>query len=145
MTVPDTGTPEGALGLADFLADLRAELNRARDQAVADGSGLRLGVDQVELSLDVGYTLEKSGGTEVKAAAKFWVFASAEAGASASVGSHRVRTQHLKLLLTPRVETMTVDESGCPVTERRGLDVDGELESSEGHVPMPVPPPPASG
>jgi hypothetical protein len=145
MTVPVAGTPEGALGLADFLAELRAELNRARDQAVADGSGLRLGVDQVELSLDVGYTLEKSGGTQVKASAKFWVFASAEAGASGSVSSQRVHTQHLKLLLTPRVETVTVDESGHTTTKTGGLDVHGQLEPSEEHVELPAPPPPPTG
>lgn len=139
MAVQDEGKPEDRLGLADFLAELRAELGRAQERAATDDSGLRLGVDQVEVSLDVGYTLETSGGTEVKASAKFWVFASAEAGVSGSVSSQRVNTQHVKLLLTPRVDTATTDESGHKRIVTGGLDVTGKLEQSEGRVDLPAP------
>ena len=59
------------LGLAEFLADLRAELARARDYAADDS--LRLAVDQVEVSLEVTSTLERSGETDARVTAKFWV------------------------------------------------------------------------
>ena len=100
-------------------------------QLLVEGDGLKLGVGQVELSLDVAYTLEKSGEIDARATAKFWVLASAEAGTKEAVSSVRVRTQHLKLVLTPRIEETVVNAAGAATTVSRGLDVRGQLEARE--------------
>ena len=73
-----TTTPEfqSKLGLADFLSDLRAELDEATKRA--EGGTLKLEIDQITLSLDVAFTLGRKGEGSAKAGAKFWVFASAE-------------------------------------------------------------------
>ena len=76
MTEQLDGPPEGSLGLADFLTQLRVELDQAHLRAASDGLGLRLGVDQVELSLDVVYTTEKAGQANAEVKAKFWVLTS---------------------------------------------------------------------
>lgn len=103
-----------AIGLADFLADLRAELNEAIDRA--EGETLRLGIEELTVSLDVGVTVSGQAGTTVGAKAKFWVFASAEASVQGQVSRERVTTQHLTLKLKPRIEdggmTRTPDVSG---------------------------------
>ncbi|MGW4759714.1 trypco2 family protein [Streptomyces chartreusis] len=63
------GQSEGRIGLSDFLADLRTEPSEA--QARAEDDELKLAVGEVNLSLDVTYTL--SGDAEVagKVKAKF--------------------------------------------------------------------------
>jgi Trypsin-co-occurring domain 2 len=120
---------EGRLGLADFLADLRAELDDARQRA--RGASLALRVDQVEVSLDVACTLVKSGETGAQLKARFWVFASAEAGAKGSVSASRVNTQHLKLTLTPRLEQSVVDGHGAMQTVAGAVDVRGTIGPDE--------------
>lgn len=126
------------LGLADFLSELRAELAEA--QRRSSGDPLKLALGPVELSLEVAYTLEKSGEADAKVKAKFWVLEFGEAGASGSVRSERMRTQHLKLVLTPRVEEKTVDASGAVTTVSRGVDVHGQIEAQEERAPFPAPP-----
>jgi Trypsin-co-occurring domain 2 len=51
------GESEERIGLADFLTDLRAELGEAERRAVNDP--LKLGVEEISLTLDVAYTLTK--------------------------------------------------------------------------------------
>ena len=70
------------IGLADFLTDLRAELSEAQSRAAGDS--LKLGVEEISLTLEVAYTLTKAGKTSAGVKAKFWVFASAEAGSRAA-------------------------------------------------------------
>jgi hypothetical protein len=127
---------EGALGLADFLTDLRAELAEASKRAKDDS--LRLGVEQVTVSLDVAVTLAKKGEAEVRAAAKFWVFASVEGGVKGELSSQRAATQHLTLTLTPRVEEIGTDASGRVQKTSRGLDVSGQMGKQEENPELPV-------
>lgn len=123
------------LGLAEFLADLRAEIARA--EVDASGESLKLGVDQIEVSLEITSTLERSGEADGRVKAKFWVLASAEGGVKGSVTSGRNRTQQLKLTLTPRVEETIADASGRTRVTSRGVDVDGELEAGEENPVLP--------
>ena len=51
---------EDRIGLADFLTDLRAELSEAQSRAAGDS--LKLGVEEISLTLEVAYTLAKGGG-----------------------------------------------------------------------------------
>lgn len=122
--------------MAEFLADLRAELARAQDNT-ADES-LRLSVDQIEVSLEVTSTLEGSGEVNTRAKAKFWVFASAEAGIKGVASSGQTSTQHLRLTLTPRVEETVTDSTGETSTVSRGLDVHGQVGVGEESPVMPV-------
>ena len=64
----EDGRPAGALGLADFLADLRAELADAQQQA--EGSSLKLGVEEVTVELEVAVTTARKGGTSGKLGAR---------------------------------------------------------------------------
>ncbi|WP_328524034.1 trypco2 family protein [Kribbella sp. NBC_00359] len=128
----------GELGLADFLTALRGELAEAHRRA--EGDSLRLGVGQMELTLEVAYTLERSGGADAKVKAKFWVLEFGEAGLSGSIRSEHVRTQHLKLLLTPRLEGTVVDAEGVATTKIRVLDVHGQVDQQEEQPELPEPP-----
>lgn len=123
------------LGLADFLADLRAELARAEENAGQES--LKLGVDRIEVSLEVTSTLERSGSADARVRAQFWVFASAETGVKGSVESGESSRQHLKLTLTPRVEESTTDATGRTTTNTRRVDVDGQVESGEDNPELP--------
>ena len=126
-----TATPEfeGKLGLADFLSDLRAELDEAVKRA--EGGTLKLEIDQITLSLDVAFTLGKKGEGSAKAGAKFWVFASAEGAVKGELSSQRVDTQQLTLTLKPRIDQDFVDESGTVHHASRTVDVSGTVESDE--------------
>lgn len=129
LTVTETPQFEGKLGLADFLSDLRAELDEAARRA--EGESLKLEIDQVTLSLDVAFTIGKKGEGSAAAKAKFWVFASAEVNAKGELSSQRVNTQHLSLTLKPQIEDIWVDESGVVQRFRRKADVSGEVGSDE--------------
>src|SRR4051794_15204234 len=98
--------PAGALGLADFLAELRAELGLAQQRA--EESPLKLGVEEVTVSLQVAVTTGKKGSGAGKVSAKFWVL-NAELGGTGELSSQRVRTQQLTLTLKPRVEQISYD------------------------------------
>lgn len=128
--------PEGALGLADFLSDLRAELAEASRRA--EGDALRLEVGEVTLSLDIGITLTTTAEASAKAAAKFWVFASAEGSVRGERSSARLTTQHLTLTLRPRIEEVILDETGRARVVRRGVDVAGALETGEERPDLPT-------
>jgi hypothetical protein len=122
---------EGAIGLADFLAALRDELHRAADEARTDW--LKLGVDELTLTLDVAYEQARSAKGSVKASAKFWVWLSAEAAAEATASGKTTRTHTLTLRLKPRIEVL--DASGQPVSY--GLDVSGALAAGEQSPTLP--------
>lgn len=117
------------LGLADFLADLRTELSRAQEQA--EGGSLKLGVDRIDVELDMAYTLGEDAGVGVRAQAKFWVFGSAEASATGSLTSERANTQRLRLTLTPRVESAEVAEDGEIILRTRGLNLASSMAPDE--------------
>ena len=72
------GELEDRIGLAEFLTDLRAELSEAQSRAADDS--LKLGVEEISLTVEVAYTLTKAGEASAGVKAKFWVLASAEAG-----------------------------------------------------------------
>jgi Trypsin-co-occurring domain 2 len=128
---------EDRIGLAEFLTDLRAELSEAQSRAAGDS--LKLGVEEISLTLEVAYTLTKAGETSTGGKAKFWVFAEAEAGVKGSLSSERARTQQLTLTLKPRVEQVVIDQRGQQRTVTRDVDVDGVLAAGEetGRPPYP--------
>jgi hypothetical protein len=128
-TEPEADRPVDALELADFLADLRVQLGTAEERA--EGSSLRLSVDEVTISLDVAVTTGRKGGGSGKVSAKFWVM-NAELGGTGEFSSQRVRTQHLTLTLKPRIEQVTYDAEGQvqQVTTRK-LEVAGTLDEDE--------------
>ncbi|MFI7582052.1 trypco2 family protein [Kocuria kalidii] len=125
----DSGEPEGALGLADFLSDLRVELDEA--QRRAKGKSLHLGLEEVTLSLDIGVTVTTTGEASAKASAKFWVFASAEGSVKGVRASERLTTQHLTLTLKPYMEEIIRDENGQVTVVKRTLNVSGEAVANE--------------
>jgi hypothetical protein len=118
--------------LADFLAALRDELHEAAEGAKTDW--LKLGVDELTLTVDVAYEKAQSIKGSVKAAAKFWVWLSAEAAAEATASGKTTRTHTLTLRLKPRIDLL--DASDQLVSY--GLDVSGELAAGE---QRPTPPP----
>lgn len=115
--------------------DLRAELARAEQAAVK--SSLKLGVEQIEVSLEVTTTLERSGEADARAEAKFWVFAKAEAGVKGSISSGRTSVQQLTLTLKPRVDELVAGADGSVSTVSHGLDVHGELDQQEENPVLP--------
>jgi hypothetical protein len=129
----------GALGLADFLSDLRAELAEASKRT--EGDPLKLGVEEVTVDLDVAVTIAKKGEVSAKAAAKFWVFASVEGGVKGERSSQQVATQHLTLTLKPRTEEVITDEHGRMRVMRRGVDVTGAMGTGEERPDLPAPAP----
>ena len=131
---------EDRIGLAAFLTDLREELSAA--QSSAAGDPLKLGVEEISLTLEVAYTLTRGGEASAGVKVKFWVLASAEAGIKGSVSSERARTQQLTLTLKPRVEEIVVDEQGRQTKITRGVDVEGSLVAGEQRPPIPVSPDP---
>lgn len=126
---------EGAMGLADFLSDLRAELGEASRRA--EDEPLKLRVREVTTTLDVSMTIEKSADASVRAKAKFWVFASAEAGVAGRITAQRVATQRITLALTPRVELPAPNAGGQPVSHP--VDVDSSVAAGEENPVLPSP------
>ena len=130
---------DGALGLADFLSDLRAELAEASKRAKSDS--LKLGVAEVTVSLDVAVTIARKAGASARAGAKFWVFASVEGGVKGERSSQQLTTQHLTLTLKPRVEEVIVDEAGQAHVIGRNVDVAGAIDAKEERPDLPGPAP----
>jgi hypothetical protein len=128
---------EDRIGLADFLTDLRAELSEAQARAAQDP--LKLGVEEINLTLEVAYTLTRGGEASAGVKATFWVFASAEAGVKGSMSSERAGTQQLTLTLKPRIEQVVIDEEGQRKTVTRSVDVEGGLVEDEEEPPLPSP------
>ncbi len=130
-----TGPAElnGAIGLADFLSDLRGELAEASRRA-EDGT-LKLRVKEVTTTLDVAVSLEKRGEGSVRAKAKFWVFASAEAEAGGAITSQRLATQRITLTLAPHIDVIEPGEDGQRRTSHE-VDVDAALAPREENPPL---------
>lgn len=135
--MPESGEFDGALGLADFLSDLRAELAEASKRA--ETGSLKLGMEEVTVELDVAFTITKKGEASAKARAKFWVFASVEGGVQGELSSQRMTTQHLTLTLKPRTEEVIIDEHGRERVIRRGVDVMGAIGAREESPDLPAP------
>ena len=121
--------PPGALGLADFISELRAELAEASRRA--EGETLRLAVGEVQISLEVGVTLTTTGEASAKASAKFWVFASAGGSITGGRASERMSTQTLTLKLIPQTVEVVRDTEGNEITRKRSLDVGGGFAEGE--------------
>jgi hypothetical protein len=120
------------------LTQLRSELGEAQRRAEADKDDpLRLRVGPIELSLEVAYTLEKSGEASAGVKAKFWVLEFGEAGVKGTVSTRNMRTQHLKLMLTPRLERTEVDAQGQSTVVTSDLDVAGPVQATEAPIEMP--------
>lgn len=134
---------EDRIGLADFLTDLRAELSEAQSRAADDS--LKLGVEEISLTLEVACTLTKGGEASAGVKAKFWVFASADAGVKGTLSSERASTQQLTLTLKPRLEQVVIDQKGQQTTVTRGVDVEGALAEGEEKPTLPPRPDPDSG
>jgi hypothetical protein len=113
---------KGAIGLADFLAALRDELHIAAENATTDW--LKLGVEELTLTVDMAYEQARSRGVSAKATAKFWVFLSAEAAVEATASGKTTRTHTLTLRLKPRIDVW--DDTGQ--TRSYQLDVGHEQD-----------------
>lgn len=152
-TIPLSDRMEGwvvaeELGLAEFLADLRSDLQQAvidaRMQAAAQMEAgwdwvLWFGLEEVTVTLEVAHERTHSGEASGKVGGKFWVFASAEASAKVGTESKRSGTQTLSLTLKPRLKTKAVDEHGQTVINTTGVDVEGDVTEGEQLPPPPVP------
>ena len=93
------------------------------------------------MELDVAVTIAKKGEASAKASAKFWVFASAEAGVKGERSSQQVTTQHLTLTLKPRTEEVLIDETGKARVIHRGVNVTGAIAAREQRPDLPAPKP----
>jgi hypothetical protein len=129
---------EGAIRLSDFIADLRHELELAQQDAA--GKALKLGVDQITMTLDVGFSKTASGEVSAKGSGRFLVFLSAEAAAKAAASGEWSRSHSVTLTLKPRFEETVALPGGQEAKVTRSLDVGGELAPGEEN---PSPPPAA--
>lgn len=129
------------LGLTEFLADLRSDLQSAQEQAGVlegkSGGNLRLGVEEITVTLEVAHVATHSGEVSGKVSGKFWVFGSAEAGAKAGMERQRTGTQTLTLTLRPRMDNVSVNENGKRVMIKAGVDVEGRLVEEEERPKIP--------
>lgn len=80
----------GRIGLADFIAELRAELDKARQRAAATETW-KLVLKEAEL--EVAFTTSKEAGA--KGGVRFWVY---EAGVEGKVASEHVQKVTLRLV-----------------------------------------------
>jgi hypothetical protein len=92
--------------LADLLASLRSEINRARLDAV--GQDVRFRIDSIDLELQVA--VEKSA--EANAGVRFWVVSLGAKGGAKSAQTHTV-----KLSLTAETDTGDLVRTGDDVTD----------------------------
>jgi hypothetical protein len=129
---------EGAIRLSDFIADLRHELELAQQDAA--GKALKLGVDQITMTLDVGFSKTASGEVSAKGSGRFLVFLSAEAAVKAAASGEWSRSHSVTLTLKPHFEETVVLPGGQEAKVTRSLDVGGELAPGEEN---PSPPPAA--
>jgi hypothetical protein len=78
--------------LADLVASLRAEINRAWGEGIYDAVGFEAGPIEMELTTEVEVVQ-----AEGKVAAKFWVLS-----VEGKAGRTRTNTQRITFALTPR-------------------------------------------
>ena len=126
-----TEEPIAGIGLVEFLSDLRMELARAQEQGMSDEGGLRLGVEELTVTLEVVHERTLSADVAGKVSGRFWVFGSAEASGSAGRQATQSGTQTLTLTLRPRIESTVTDAQGETTTTILGLDVEGTVGSGE--------------
>ncbi|GAA2147749.1 trypco2 family protein [Humibacillus xanthopallidus] len=115
------------ISLGEFLSDLRAELVASEN---SDESGLKLGVDEVTIQLEVRHVRETEATAKVAGKAKFWVLAEGGAEASGKVAGSKEATQQLTLKLRPRIDTRT--PAG---TSSTGFDVSSRARDEETREP----------
>lgn len=125
-----------SLRLADFLGDLRDELDDARSRAV--GRTLQMEVTEITVALDVEVRYERRRETSAGLRAQFWVL-TGNAGVTGSASSERANSQHLTLTLKPRVDEVVAGADGHSRVASRGLDVVGSFAP---HEELPDLPPP---
>lgn len=108
------------LRLAEYVTGLRTELGRARDEA--DRDDLAYDVDTATIEVDIAYTIESSGVTEI------WVLARPHEDAADDAGSADRDRQRLTLRLTSRPGTAPTDEPSetVPATLPRPTRGNGE-------------------
>ncbi|WP_410790639.1 trypco2 family protein [Kribbella sp. C-35] len=121
----------------DFLADLHTDLEAARQAALERGGEVRLGVEEVTVSLEVVHERTTSGELGGKVTGRFWVFGSAEASGTAARESTRSGTQSLTISLRPQVASMIVDEQGRTTVTHSGLNISGPIADDEQQPPAP--------
>lgn len=110
--------PAGALPLADAIASLRAELERAMTAARATEEGLRLDAQAVQLTVEVTATTTGTG----RAGIRWWLL---DAGGEASHA--RATTQSVTLTFVPTVPDADggrVAPTFRPATGAEGRDGD---------------------
>lgn len=135
--MPNEADPK-RIGLVEYLADLRADLSLAREQARDDameavpegqsGEVVWLGVEDVTVELQVVHEHSLNASLQSKIKGKFWVFAEAEVAAQASAAAKSIKTQTLTVVLRPRVETID-GESGRRTSG--SVDVDDVVDDDE--------------
>jgi len=99
---------DARLGLSEYLAQLVAELGKARSQTEKDN--LTYVVDAVTLELDVAFTLTQSADTPTKVKPEFWVLQRGSRDAEDGLPSAQWNMQRLILRLTPRLEDVNAGE-----------------------------------
>jgi hypothetical protein len=119
--------------LADFLAGLRAELALAQERATGP---LKLGVEEITLTVDVKYGTESSQRAGASVKATFWAVLSGEASVQADRSASRSRTHTLTLTLKPRMEEETLGADGQRRTIKSGVDIEGRLDADEENPPL---------
>jgi hypothetical protein len=126
--------PEETAGvrLADFLADLRAELALAQERSTGP---LKLGVEEIALTIDVTYGAESSQRAGAGVKATFWAVLSGEASVQADRSASRSRTHTLTLTLKPRMEEEMLGADGQRSTITSGVSVTGEVADGEENPP----------
>ncbi|MBP6733643.1 MAG: hypothetical protein KA142_02930 [Chromatiaceae bacterium] len=100
---------DARIGLSEFLAQLVAELSKARSQTEKDN--LNYSMDVVTLELDIAYTLTQSADAPTKVKPEFWVLRSGSRDTEEGLPSAQWNMQHLILRLTPRLEDVHAGES----------------------------------
>jgi hypothetical protein len=114
--------------LADFLADLRDELELAQARAAGP---VKLGVDEIVLTVDVAYSSDSSSQASGRLKTTFWAVLSGEVAAQRSQSSKQTQAHTLTLTLKPRFEETVVDAQGNRKLITRGVDVTGALATGE--------------
>lgn len=98
----------GRLGLADYLTELQAELNKARLQY--DAEDLGFSVDGFTLELDVMFTMERSAHLPAKAKPQFWVQGLAAQNETETTKSATPSVQRLIVRMSPGPRDQSMED-----------------------------------